>query len=129
MNAYLFFGVPFRKPSQFFQGRIATFKDKLGNWINFPGERIRIAGTICRGSMAAADSHASARPPTIVLKGSQHGGGKQLAAHLMKLEDNKHIHVYDRRGFMSDNLYSALHEANAVNCGTRATQFLFSVKP
>lgn len=129
MNAYLFFGVRFRKPLQFFQGRIATFKEKLGNWINFPGERINIAGNMRGSSMAAADSHASARPPTMVLKGNQRGGGKQFAAHLMKLEDNKHVHVYDRHGFMSDNLYSAFHEAYTVSCGTRATQFLFSVRP
>ncbi len=63
----------------------------------------------------------------VILKGSQRGGGKQLAAHLMKIEDNEHVHIHELRGFMSDNLHSALHEAYAVSRGTRATQFLFSL--
>jgi len=29
----------------------------------------------------------------VILKGSQRGGGKQLAAHLMKVEDNEHVHI------------------------------------
>ena len=63
----------------------------------------------------------------MILKGNQRGGGKQLAAHLMKIEDNEHVHIHELRGFMSDNLHSALHEAYAVSRGTRATQFLFSL--
>ncbi len=63
----------------------------------------------------------------MILKGNQRGGGKQLAAHLMKVEDNEHVHIHELRGFMSDNLHSALHEAYAVSRGTRATQFLFSL--
>lgn len=63
----------------------------------------------------------------MILKGNQRGGGKQLAAHLMKVEDNEHVYIHELRGFMSDNLHSALHEAYAVSRGTRATQFLFSL--
>lgn len=63
----------------------------------------------------------------MILKGNQRGGGKQLAAHLMKVEDNEHVHIHELRGFMSNNLHSALHEAYAVSRGTRATQFLFSL--
>ncbi len=63
----------------------------------------------------------------MILKGNQRGGGKQLAAHLMKVEDNEHVHIHELRGFMSDNIHSALHEAYAVSRGTRATQFLFSL--
>ena len=63
----------------------------------------------------------------MILKGNQRGGGKQLAAHLLKVEDNEHVHVHELRGFMSDNLHSALHEAYAVSRGTRAKQFLFSL--
>lgn len=63
----------------------------------------------------------------VILKGSQRGGGKQLAAHLLKVEDNEHVHIHELRGFMSDNLHSALHEAYAVSRGTRAKQFLFSL--
>ncbi|HNP84191.1 MAG TPA: relaxase/mobilization nuclease domain-containing protein [Nitrospira sp.] len=63
----------------------------------------------------------------MILKGNQRGGGKQLAAHLLKVEDNEHVHIHELRGFMSDNLHSALHEAYAVSRGTRAKQFLFSL--
>ena len=77
--------------------------------------------------MAADDAHASARIAAMILKGNQRGGGKQLAAHLLKVEDNEHVHIHELRGFMSDNLHSALHEAYAVSRGTRAKQFLFSL--
>ncbi len=63
----------------------------------------------------------------VILKGSQRGGGKQLAAHLLKVEDNEHVHIHELRGFLSDDLHSALHEAYAVSRGTRAKQFLFSL--
>lgn len=63
----------------------------------------------------------------MILKGNQRGGGKQLAAHLMKTEDNEHVHLHELRGFISENLHSALHEAYAVSRGTRAKQFLFSL--
>lgn len=77
--------------------------------------------------MATDDAHASARIAAMILKGNQRGGGKQLAAHLLKVEDNEHVHIHELRGFMSDNLHSALHEAYAVSRGTRAKQFLFSL--
>ena len=61
----------------------------------------------------------------MILKGSQRGGGKQLAAHLMKVEDNEHVEIHELRGFLSDDLHSAFHDAYVVSRGTRATQFLF----
>jgi hypothetical protein len=45
----------------------------------------------------------------------------------MKVEDNEHIHIHELRGFVSDDLHSAFHEAYAVSRGTRAKQFLFSL--
>lgn len=63
----------------------------------------------------------------MILKGSQRGGGKQLAAHLLKTKENEHVEVYELRGFSSDDLDSALHEVYAVSRGTRAKQFLFSL--
>lgn len=63
----------------------------------------------------------------MILKGSQRGGGKQLAAHLMKVEDNEHVSIHELRGFLSDDLHSAFHEAFAVSRGTRARQFMFSL--
>lgn len=63
----------------------------------------------------------------MILKGSQRCGSRQLAAHLLKTEDNEHVEVHDIRGFMSDNLQGAFHEAYAASRGTRCQQFLFSL--
>lgn len=63
----------------------------------------------------------------MILKGSQRGGGKQLAAHLLKATENEHVEVHELRGFSSDDLGGAFHEAYAVSRGTRAKQFLFSL--
>ncbi len=63
----------------------------------------------------------------LILKGSQRGGSKQLATHLLKMHDNEHVEVHELRGFLSDDLHAALHEIYAVSRGTRAKQFLFSL--
>jgi MobA/VirD2-like, nuclease domain len=63
----------------------------------------------------------------MILKASQRGGGKQLALHLMRTDDNEHVEVHEIRGFMADDLQGALKEAYAVSRGTRCKQFLFSV--
>jgi hypothetical protein len=60
------------------------------------------------------------------LQGSQRGGAKSLALHLLK-EENDHVEVHEIRGFVSNNLVSALNEAHAVSRGTKARQFLFSL--
>jgi hypothetical protein len=62
----------------------------------------------------------------MILKASQRGGGKQLALHLLKTE-NEHVEVHEVRGFVSDDLVGAMKEAYAVSKGTRCRQFLFSV--
>ncbi len=62
----------------------------------------------------------------MILQGNQRGGAKDLALHLLK-EENDHVEVHELRGFVSDNLVSALNEAYAVSKGTRAKQFLFSL--
>ncbi len=63
----------------------------------------------------------------MILKGSQRGGAKQLAIHLLNTRDNEHAEVHELRGFLADDLQSAFHEAYAVSRGTRARQFLFSL--
>lgn len=63
----------------------------------------------------------------MILKGSQRAGAGQLAAHLLKIEDNDHVELHELRGFASDNLSEALQEAYAVSRGTRCKQFLFSL--
>jgi len=63
----------------------------------------------------------------MILKASQRGGGKQLALHLLKTEENEHVEVHDIRGFVSDDLVAALKEAHAISKATKCKQFLFSV--
>ena len=62
----------------------------------------------------------------MILHGNQRGGAKDLALHLLKTE-NEHVEVHELRGFVSDNLVSALNEVYAVSRGTKARQFLFSL--
>lgn len=63
----------------------------------------------------------------MILKGSQRGGAKQLAQHLLKVQENEHVELHELRGFTANDLHGALHEAYAVSRGTRAKQFLFSL--
>ncbi len=63
----------------------------------------------------------------MILKASQRGNGQNLAAHLMRADDNEHVQLYELRGFTSDNLGEAFKEAEAISLGTKCQQFLFSV--
>lgn len=63
----------------------------------------------------------------MILKGSQRGSGQNLAAHLMRMEDNEHVLIHDLRGFASDDLHGAFKEAEAISRSTRCRQYLFSL--
>ncbi|MCG7861106.1 MAG: relaxase [Candidatus Thiodiazotropha endolucinida] len=63
----------------------------------------------------------------MILKGSQRSGGRQLANHLLRGDENEHAEVHELRGFMSDDLPSAFNEIHAVSKGTRAKQPFFSL--
>lgn len=63
----------------------------------------------------------------MILKASQRAGGKQLAVHLLRMDDNDHIDVHEIRGFAASDITGALREAYAVSLGTRCKQYLFSV--
>lgn len=63
----------------------------------------------------------------MILKASQRAGAKQLAQHLLRLDENDHVEVHQVRGFMADDLVGALREAYAVSRGTKCPQYLFSV--
>lgn len=63
----------------------------------------------------------------MILKGSQRGGGVQLARHLMNLHDNDHVELHELRGFVGGDLDSAFKEAHAISLGTKCSQFLFSL--
>lgn len=63
----------------------------------------------------------------MILKGSQRGGGQDLAVHLLRMDDNEHVLVHELRGFASDDLRGAFKEAEAISKGTKCRQYLFSL--
>lgn len=63
----------------------------------------------------------------MILKGSQRGGGQDLAQHLTRLDDNEHMELAELRGFASDDLRGAFKEAEAISRGTKCRQYLFSL--
>lgn len=63
----------------------------------------------------------------MILKGSQRGGPRQLAAHLLNDLDNHHVTLHEVRGFVSEDLVGAMAEADAVAKGTRCRQPVFSL--
>lgn len=63
----------------------------------------------------------------MILKGSQRGGGADLAVHLMRTDDNEHVRLHELRGFASDDLRGAFKEAEAISRGTKCSQYLFSL--
>jgi len=63
----------------------------------------------------------------MILKASQRAGARQLARHLLRLDENDHVEVLSLRGFMSLDLTGALTEAEAVARGTRCKKHLFSL--
>lgn len=63
----------------------------------------------------------------MILKGSQRGGGQDLAAHLMRTDDNEHVRVHELREFASADLRGAFKEAEAISRGTKCRQYLFSL--
>ena len=62
----------------------------------------------------------------MILVGNQRSGAKDLALHLMK-EENDHVTIHEVRGFASEDLLSALREAEGLAKGTRCKQYLFSL--
>ncbi len=63
----------------------------------------------------------------MILKASQRGNGANLAAHLMRMDDNEHVRVHEIRGFVADDLRGAFKEAEATAQGTKCRQYLFSL--
>ncbi len=62
----------------------------------------------------------------MILVGNQRGGGKDLASHLLK-EENERVVVHQVRGFASNDLHGAFQESYAMSKGTRCKQHLFSL--
>lgn len=63
----------------------------------------------------------------MILKGSARAFGSNLAAHLMREDQNDHIEVHELRGFVSENLHGALAEAEAISNATKCEKYLFSL--
>jgi len=62
----------------------------------------------------------------MLIHGNKRGGARDLALHLLK-QENDHVDVHELRGFMSDDLVSALKETHVISKATKAKKFLFSV--
>lgn len=63
----------------------------------------------------------------MILKGSQRGGARALADHLLNDRDNDHVTIEELRGFAAGDLRGAMAETHAVSRGTRCTQPVFSL--
>jgi len=63
----------------------------------------------------------------MILKGSQRGGARNLANHLLNTRENDHVDVHEIRGLATENLRSAFLEIEAVCKGTKAKQPFFAV--
>jgi MobA/VirD2-like, nuclease domain len=63
----------------------------------------------------------------MILHGNARGGGRELAVHLMRTDENEHVQVHDVSGFMSENVRGAFQEVEALAKGTRCRKPLFSL--
>ena len=63
----------------------------------------------------------------MILKGSQRGGARQMALHLLNGEQNEHVTVHQIRGFIAQNVLDALDEIYAQAKGTQCSKFLYSI--
>jgi hypothetical protein len=62
----------------------------------------------------------------MILVGNPRGGGRDLAHHLMKTE-NERVEVAQLRGFVASDLDGAFRETYAISRGTQCQQYLFSL--
>jgi hypothetical protein len=62
----------------------------------------------------------------MILVGNPRGGGRDLAQHLMKT-DNERVEVAQLRGFIANDLDGAFRETYAISRGTKCRQYLFSL--
>ncbi len=63
----------------------------------------------------------------MILKAKERGDAPQLARYLLAERDNEHVQLHEVRGFASDDLIGAFHEADAIARGTRCQNYLFSI--
>jgi hypothetical protein len=58
----------------------------------------------------------------VIIKGKSCGGARRLGIHLTRLDTNERFDVKEIRGVVSDNLYAALREIEAVAAGAMTTK-------
>ena len=63
----------------------------------------------------------------MIIKGSERGGAKQLALHLMNTQDNDHVELHKVHGCIAQDIEGALMEIYAVSRATNCTNPFFSV--
>lgn len=63
----------------------------------------------------------------MILHGNARGGGRNLALHLMRTDENEHVDVYEVSGFMAEDVLGAFNEVEALAKGTRCEKPLFSL--
>jgi hypothetical protein len=63
----------------------------------------------------------------MIFKASKRSGGRQLGAHLLKVEENEHVEIHEVSGFVSDSVMGAMNEAYAAARGTKCQRYLFSM--
>lgn len=62
----------------------------------------------------------------MILVGNQRGGGRDLALHLIK-DENERVTVHQIRGFAANDLMGAFLESYAISKATRCKQHLYSL--
>jgi hypothetical protein len=63
----------------------------------------------------------------MIPKGSQRGGGQQLATHLLNEFDNDRVEIAEVRGAIAPDLHGAFAEWAAISRATRCTKYLYSL--
>lgn len=63
----------------------------------------------------------------MILKASSRANGANLAAHLLRLDENDHVCVQELRGFAGSDLHEAFQEAQAISRATKCKNYLFSL--
>lgn len=63
----------------------------------------------------------------MIIKGGPRGKGRELAAHLNKIESNEKVRVFDLRGVFSGSVRGALAEMEGVAAGSKAVRPLYHV--
>jgi len=63
----------------------------------------------------------------MILKAKERGDAPQLSRYLLARRENDHVELHEVRGFVSDDLFGAFAEADAIARGTRCRNYLFSM--